>query len=99
MSASRDAVKNSRPGPGGVITDWRPEDPVYWEQTGKRVATRNLVISIPALLLAFSVWVLFSAVTISLPKIGFAFSTDQLFWLVALPSLSGATLRIFYSFV
>ncbi|MDU1658237.1 MAG: nitrate/nitrite transporter, partial [Stenotrophomonas maltophilia] len=57
MSASRDAVKNSRPGPGGVITDWRPEDPVYWEQTGKRVATRNLVISIPALLLAFSVWV------------------------------------------
>jgi len=99
MSASSDVVKQSRPGPGGVITDWRPEDPVYWEQTGKGVSTRNLIISIPALLLAFSVWVLFSAVTISLSKVGFAFSTDQLFWLVALPSLSGATLRIFYSFV
>lgn len=84
---------------GRVITDWRPEDPAYWERKGQRVATRNLVISIPALLLAFSVWVMFSAVSISLPRIGFDFTTDQLFWLVALPSLSGATLRIFYSFV
>ena len=99
MSASRDVAKQSSSGPGRVINDWRPEDPDYWERTGKKVATRNLVISIPSLLLAFSVWVLFSAVTISLPKIGFAFTTDQLFWLVALPSLSGATLRIFYSFV
>ncbi|MGE8227152.1 MAG: nitrate/nitrite transporter, partial [Stenotrophomonas sp.] len=99
MSASRDVAKQSSAGPGRVISDWKPEDPDYWERTGKKVATRNLVISIPALLLAFSVWVLFSAVTISLPKIGFAFTTDQLFWLVALPSLSGATLRIFYSFV
>jgi NNP family nitrate/nitrite transporter-like MFS transporter len=99
MSASRDVEKKSSSGPGCVISDWTPEDPDYWERTGKKVATRNLVISIPALLLAFSVWVLFSAVTISLPKIGFAFTTDQLFWLVALPSLSGATLRIFYSFV
>ncbi|MEK0265837.1 MFS transporter [Stenotrophomonas rhizophila] len=63
------------------------------------MARRNLIISIPALLLAFAVWVLFSAVSINLPRIGFNFSTDQLFWLVALPSLSGATLRIFYSFV
>jgi len=99
MSASRDVAKQSSSGPGRVISDWKPEDADYWESTGKKVATRNLVISIPALLLAFSVWVLFSAVTISLPKIGFAFTTDQLFWLVALPSLSGATLRIFYSFV
>jgi Nitrate/nitrite transporter len=27
------------------------------------------------------------------------FSTDQLFWLAALPGLSGATLRVFYSFI
>ncbi|MGV8922094.1 MAG: NarK family nitrate/nitrite MFS transporter [Thermomonas sp.] len=82
-----------------VLTDWRPEDPVFWEQTGKRIANRNLAISIPALLLAFAIWMLFSAVTVSLPKIGFAFTTDQLFWLTALPGLSGATLRIFYSFM
>src|SRR5690606_9418694 len=34
-----------------------------------------------------------------LPLIGFDYSTDQLFWLAALPGLSGATLRIFYSFM
>jgi len=82
-----------------VLTEWRPEDPEFWEHTGKRIANRNLAISIPALLLAFAIWMLFSAVTVSLPKIGFSFSTDQLFWLTALPGLSGATLRIFYSFM
>lgn len=83
----------------GVIDDWRPEDPAFWEGGGQRVATRNLAISVPALLLAFSVWMLFSAVAINLPQVGFAFTTDQLFWLTALPALSGATLRIFYSFM
>jgi len=82
-----------------VLTDWRPEDPVFWESTGKRIATRNLWISIPCLLLAFSVWLVWSAVTVRLNSIGFSFSTDQLFWLAALPGLSGATLRIFYSFL
>lgn len=82
-----------------VIRDWRPEDPGFWDQTGRRIANRNLAISVPALLLAFAVWMMFSAVTVNLPKVGFAFSTDQLFWLAALPALSGATLRIFYSFM
>jgi len=99
MTAGSDVAQRSSDGPGRIITDWNPEDPAYWAHSGHRVARRNLIISIPALLLAFAVWVLFSAVSISLPKIGFSFSTDQLFWLVALPSLSGATLRIFYSFV
>ncbi|MHB8912299.1 MAG: NarK family nitrate/nitrite MFS transporter [Lysobacter sp.] len=82
-----------------VLTEWRPEDPVFWQAVGRRVANRNLVISIPALLLAFAIGMMFSAVTVSLPKIGFTFTTDQLFWLAALPGLSGATLRIFYSFM
>ncbi|MGA7800439.1 MAG: NarK family nitrate/nitrite MFS transporter [Gammaproteobacteria bacterium] len=85
--------------PHHVLTDWRPEDPAFWENTGKHIASRNLWISIPALLLAFSVWLVWSAVTVRLNGIGFAFSTDQLFWLAALPGLSGATLRIFYSFM
>ena len=84
---------------GPVIHDWRPEDAQFWESTGRRIANRNLAISIPALLLAFAVWMMFSAVTVSLPKIGFTFTTDELFWLAALPGLSGATLRIFYSFM
>lgn len=83
----------------GVLLDWRPEDPAFWQGSGQKIANRNLMISVPALLLAFAVWMMFSAVTVSLPKIGFKFSTDQLFWLAALPGLSGATLRIFYSFM
>lgn len=84
---------------GRLIQDWRPDDPVYWEASGRRIANRNLSVSIPALLLAFSTWMLFSAVSVNLPKAGFDFDTNQLFWLVSLPSLSGATLRVGYSFV
>lgn len=84
---------------GRLITDWRPEDEQFWETGGKKVASRNLWISIPSLLLAFSVWIIWSAVTVRLPEIGFNFDKGQLFWLAALPGLSGATLRIFYSFM
>ena len=82
-----------------VLTDWNPEDQNFWEKTGKRIAARNLWISIPALLLGFAVWMVWSVVVINLPSIGFKYTTNELFWLAALPGLSGATLRIFYSFM
>ncbi|MGP1281399.1 MAG: nitrate/nitrite transporter [Parasphingopyxis sp.] len=82
-----------------TLTDWRPEDEEFWADTGAKIAQRNLWISIPCLLLAFSVWMVWSVVVAKLPAIGFAYSTDELFWLAALPGLSGATLRIFYSFM
>lgn len=84
---------------GAVISDWRPEDSTFWASTGKRIASRNLWISIPSLLLAFSVWMVWSMVTVKLNDIGFSFTKDQLFMLTALPPLAGATLRIFYSFM
>lgn len=79
---------------GAVITEWRPEDPAFWQQRGQRIASRNLWISVPCLLLAFCVWMLFSAVAVNLPKVGFDFTTEQLFMLTALPSVSGA-LRVY----
>jgi NNP family nitrate/nitrite transporter-like MFS transporter len=84
---------------GRVLTVWNPEDRAFWQSTGSAVATRNLWISIPALLLSFAVWMVWSVVVVRLPAIGFPYTTDQLFWLAALPGLSGATLRIFYSFI
>ncbi len=84
---------------GHTLKDWRPEDPQFWAEDGRRIAKRNLWISIPALLLAFCIWMVWSVVVAKLPAIGFAYTTDQLFWLAALPGLSGATLRIFYSFM
>ncbi|MGF1627804.1 MAG: nitrate/nitrite transporter [Alphaproteobacteria bacterium] len=82
-----------------AIEDWRPDDAEFWGRTGRRIAMRNLWISIPSLLLAFAVWMVWSVVIAKLPSIGFSYTTDQLFWLAALPGLSGATLRIFYSFM
>jgi NNP family nitrate/nitrite transporter-like MFS transporter len=84
---------------GVVLHDWRPEDAEFWRTRGRAVARRNLLVSIPALLLSFAVWMVWSVVVAKLPSIGFTYSTDQLFWLAALPGLSGATLRIFYSFM
>ncbi len=82
-----------------VIEDWRPDDPTFWAEKGRAVARRNLWLSIPALLLAFSVWMVWSMVVAKLPAVGFAFTAEQLFWLASLPALSGATLRIFYGFM
>ena len=82
-----------------LLTKWEPEDAGFWKATGEEIATRNLWISIPALMLAFVVWSLWSVVVVNLDKGGFRFAKDQLFWLTALPALSGATLRIFYSFL
>ncbi|KVP74533.1 NarK family nitrate/nitrite MFS transporter [Burkholderia ubonensis] len=82
-----------------VLVRWDPEDPAFWRTQGRPVAWRNLLISIPALMLAFAVWSLWSVVVVNLDRAGFHFSKNQLFWLTALPALSGATLRIFYSFL
>lgn len=81
------------------IQTWMPEDDTFWRTTGAAVARRNLLVSIPALFLAFGAWMVWSVVTLKLKDVGFEFTTTQLFWLTALPALSGATLRIFYSFL
>jgi NNP family nitrate/nitrite transporter-like MFS transporter len=85
--------------PTGAIQDWRPEDREFWESKGRAIARRNLWISVPCLLLSFAVWMVWSVVVARLPSVGFAFTNEQLFWLASLPGLSGATLRIFYSFM
>jgi len=82
-----------------LITDWEPENTYFWNQQGSRIARNNLWISILCLILAFSTWVIWSIVVLKMPALGFPYSKAQLFMLTALPSLSGATLRIFYSFL
>jgi len=94
--ATTTTIKNQS---GPMLHDWRPEDKDFWEKQGKSIAARNLWISIPNLLLAFSVWMVWSVVVAKMPAIGFNFSVGERFWLAALPGLSGATLRIFYSFM
>lgn len=90
---------SARPRQGRLLTFWTPEDKQFWEREGEAVAKLNLWISVPALFLAFAIWQVWSVVAVNLPALGFKYSTNQLFWLAAAPALSGATLRIFYSFM
>ena len=80
------------------IATWDPEDEAFWASTGKRVAWRNLVWSVLAENIGFSVWLMWSVVAARLPGSGFHYTTEQLFALVALPGLVGAIMRFPYTF-
>jgi NNP family nitrate/nitrite transporter-like MFS transporter len=84
--------------PGRWLDGWNPENADQWESVGRAVARRNLVWSIFAEFLGFAVWACWSIVVPQLPAAGFALSVDQMFWLVSVPALVGATLRIPYTF-
>ena len=85
--------------PGRWIDNWDPENEVQWETEGRAIARRNLRWSIFAEFLGFVVWQLWSIVAVTLPAAGFELGTGEIFWLISIPSLVGATLRIPYSFL
>ncbi|MDD9912087.1 MAG: MFS transporter [Alphaproteobacteria bacterium] len=76
------------------LTQWNPEDAGQWKQEGKCIANRNLWISIPCLLCGFAVWLYWGIITVQMLNLGFSFEKSQLFTLMAIAGLSGATLRI-----
>src|SRR5262249_14741024 len=80
------------------ITDWDPENEKFWNSKGRYIARRNLIWSIVAEHLGFSIWLIWSIVAPRLPQAGFPYSTDQLFQLVALPGLVGSLMRFPYTF-
>jgi NNP family nitrate/nitrite transporter-like MFS transporter len=81
-----------------TLANWDPENGEFWASTGRRIARRNLIFSIFAEHLGFSVWTLWSVVVVALPAALFPYSVDQKFWLVALPNLVGALMRLPYTF-
>jgi MFS transporter, NNP family, nitrate/nitrite transporter len=81
---------------GQWITTWDPDDEAMWAREGRSIARRNLVFSIFAEFLGFSVWQLWSVVAVQLNRAGFHYSLAELFWLVSVPGLVGATLRFPY---
>ena len=84
---------------GAEIADWRPEDDAFWESTGKRIAYRNLWISVPALLCGFAVWGMWGIITVQMLNLGFPFTQAELFTLTAISGIAGATMRIPASFL
>ena len=87
-----------RPARGADVEDWRPEDEKFWASTGKRIAYRNLAISVPALLCGFAVWGMWGIITVQMLNLGFPFTQAELFTLTAIAGIAGATMRIPASF-
>ncbi|HPN01766.1 MAG TPA: MFS transporter [Methylotenera sp.] len=80
------------------IDKWDVEDNKFWETEAKKIAYRNLWISVPALLCGFAVWLMWGIITVQMSNLGFPFSKDELFTLTAISGLAGATMRIPASF-
>lgn len=81
------------------LKEWNPEDNIFWESTGKKIAWKTLTVTTITLVLSFATWFMVSAIVTRLPGIGFSFSQNQLFWLAALPGLAAGTLRIVHTFL
>ncbi len=79
---------------------------MFWETTGKPIARRNLIFSIFAEHVGFSVWMLWSIVVVQMTAgahghpsaSGWALTASQALCLVAVPSGVGAFLRLPYTF-
>ena len=95
----RPSAAPSQPSSGADIDDWRPEDDVFWESTGKKIAYRNLWISVPSLLCGFAIWGMWGIITVQMLNLGFPFTQAELFSLTAIAGLAGATMRIPASFL
>ena len=92
------AAPSKKASRGRWIEDWEPENEAFWETTGKRVARKNLIFSVFAENIGFSIWVIWTIVVLNLANAGIALSISELFWLTAVPNLIGAFLRIPYTF-
>ena len=57
---------------------WDVENEAFWEQTGKQIATRNLIVSIPNLLCGFAVWLYWGMIAKTIQRIHFG-SGETLF--------------------
>jgi NNP family nitrate/nitrite transporter-like MFS transporter len=87
------------PPQGHDILDWDVENEQFWDSSGKRIAYRNLWLSIPALLCGFAVWGMWGIISVQMLNLGFPFTQEQLFTLTAIAGISGATMRIPASFL
>ncbi|MBV8350579.1 MAG: MFS transporter, partial [Mycolicibacterium sp.] len=80
------------------IDSWDPEDLDAWNNGGARIARRNLIWSIVAEHVGFSVWSIWSVMVLFMPQSVYHIDAAGKFFLVAMPTLVGAFLRLPYTF-
>src|SRR6185503_16085936 len=82
---------------GRWIDHWEPEDGDFWQRTGRKIANRNLLFSVLSEHIGFSVWTLWSVLVLFMgPEYGI--DAAGKFFLVSVPTLVGAVLRLPYTF-
>ena len=89
MSTAETATRRS----GEWLQSWDPENEATWD---KRLAWKTLIVTTFTLTLCFVAWFLPSAIVPKLNALGYSFTKDQLYWLAAIPGLSGGLMRIFW---
>jgi MFS transporter, NNP family, nitrate/nitrite transporter len=97
-AATRPAASTAESARHRWIEHWEPENEQFWQSVGRRIARKNLILSIYAEHIGFSIWVLWTIVVINLSNVGIAMSVPEQFWLTALPNLIGSGLRLPYTF-
>jgi NNP family nitrate/nitrite transporter-like MFS transporter len=80
-----------------VIRDWDPEDTEAWESGNKTIARRNLIWSVATEHIGFSIWSIWSVMVLFMPQAVYGFTAADKFFLVAVPTLVGAVLRVPYT--
>jgi NNP family nitrate/nitrite transporter-like MFS transporter len=79
------------------ITDWNPEDAAAWEAGNKNIARRNLLCTVAADHVAFSIWTLWPVMTLFMPASVYGFSAGDKLLLGAVATLAGGCARIPYT--
>ncbi|MCU1641668.1 MAG: Nitrate/nitrite transporter [Nocardia sp.] len=79
------------------IEHWDAEDVDAWEAGGKNIARRNLIWSVFAEHVGFSVWSIWSVMVLFMPTAVFHIDTAGKFFLGAVPTLVGGIMRIPYT--
>ncbi|ELS53649.1 nitrate/nitrite transporter [Streptomyces viridochromogenes] len=82
---------------GRWIDHWDPEDEAFWNETGEKIAKRNLFFSVLSEHIGFSIWTLWSVMVLFMgPEYGLT-PADK-FTIVSMATLVGAIVRVPYTF-
>lgn len=82
---------------GRWIDHWDPENETFWNETGEKVARRNLFFSVLSEHIGFSIWTLWSVMVLFMgPEYGLT-PADK-FFIVSMATLVGAIVRVPYTF-